>query len=620
MIILVTELQEKEVEEYKNHLIELINAEKNFEKSEKIDKISNLIIEKKSGSETIRNINGKFFDKFNFPSIVKFKSKNKLVTDITEEDRVLISDEMYPQKVLEGIVLEKKSKEIIVDYSSKKILEWRIPERSRIDLFVKESTYNRMIENLESRNIWVNYALHYFFNHLTPKNKNKMFRNISFFDKELNKSQKKAIEKSIRSENFFLIHGPFGTGKTKTLVEFIRQEVKLGNKLLVTADSNAAIDNIVLRLKDTDLDITRVGNDKKINKTIYNETLDFKSKQHILYNRIEENKKYIEDLYSDLEKYNPKKDFNVRNQIKIKIKNIHNKNNEIMDTIYNDIIQNSQVVLSTNVATSSKVLDDFIFDTVVIDEASQTTIPSVLIPISKAKKFILAGDHKQLPPTVLCENDELQETLFEKLLMNFPQQKQLLDTQYRMNKVLMDFPNREFYNNKLKCGENVKNIELNVIREKYDQKSPLIFIDTSNVKNNEEFFNLDSNSYINDLEAKLAIEISEEYIKLNIEKNRMGIITPYKDQVKNIKKKSKVEVNTVDGFQGNEKDIIIISTVRSNEDGKIGFINDPRRLNVTLTRAMKKLIIIGNVNNLEKDYLYGRLIEFCRQNKYIIKL
>lgn len=475
-----------------------------------------------------------------------------------------------------------------------------------------------MIKNLEDRNIWVNYAIHYSFNHLTPKN--KRFKKINFFDKDLNESQKKAIEKSISSENFFLIHGPFGTGKTKTLVEFIRQEVKLGNKLLVTADSNAAIDNIVLRLRDTNLDITRVGNDKKINKIIYNKTLDFKSSGHSLYGQIEENNKYVGDLYSDIEKYDPKKDSDVINHIKIEIKNVHNKNNEIMDTIYNDIIQNSQVVLSTNVAASSKVLDDFIFDTVVIDEASQTTIPSVLIPISKAKKFILAGDHKQLPPTVLSENEELQETLFEKLLMNFPQQKQLLDTQYRMNKVLMDFPNREFYNNELKCGKNVKNIHLNVIREKYDKKSPFIFIDTSNVKNNEEFFNLESNSYINDLEAKLAIEISEEYIKLNIENNRIGIITPYKDQVKNIKKKSKVEVNTVDGFQGNEKDIIIISTVRSNEDGKIGFINDSRRLNVTLTRAMKKLIIIGNVKTLEKDPLYNKLIKFCRQNDYIIKL
>ena len=257
------------------------------------------------------------------------------------------------------------------------------------------------------------------------------------------------------------------------------------------------------------------------------------------------------------------------------------------------------------------------FDVAIIDEASQTTIPSVLIPIAKADKFILAGDPKQLPPTVASNNNELKITLFEILQKNFPEQQKFLNVQNRMNEKLMEFPNREFYNNKLKCGKEAKNYFLKENEDPYFHENPILFIDTSKDKNNEESQYKNSTSIYNTLESQIASRIANRYVKSGIPKSEIGIITPYVDQVNLIKKQTSINVDTVDGFQGNERDVIIISLVRSTNSKNISFIADPKRLNVTLTRARKKLIIIGNTKTLKQEYILKKLIKFCKENKSI---
>lgn len=609
---MITEEQEKLVKQFENKFKKLIKDEIEYEKSENEEKLKTRLIDGKTDEkETIRHLTCEFKNLFENPKLVKFKSNKIIDTEINEQDRVLITDENYPIMPQEGIVVQKKQKEIIIEYCNDNFLKRALPESCRIDLYVKESTYKRQLENLENLSPDGKYALHFALNHNEPENYNKL-KDINFYDPQLNKSQQNAVCKSLNSKHFFLIHGPFGTGKTKTLIEIIRQEALVKEKILITADSNPAIDNIVKRLKDTDLKIIRIGNDKKINNEIKEYSLSIKTKEHNLYQKIEENKKSISELYKNLD---GTKNIGEVNRIKFKIKQKNEENNELYYNIQKDIINNHNIILTTNTSAALDVLSDYHFDVAIIDEASQTTIPSVLIPISKASKFILAGDPKQLPPTVTSNNNELKKTLFEILQKNFPEQQKFLNVQNRMNEILMEFPNKEFYNNKLKCGEEAKDYFLKENEDPYLHQSPILFIDTSLDKHNKEFQRKNSTSIQNNLESKIASKIAKRYIQSGIPESEIGIITPYIDQVTLIKKYATVNVDTVDGFQGNEKDVIIISTVRSNTTKNIDFIADSQRLNVTLTRARKKLIIIGNTKTLKQKKIYKKLITYCEKNK-----
>lgn len=590
--------------QYKKELIKLIEYEREFEETEMRKKLIELLLKHESnGEKTIRNISGHPMKKY--PISVKFKSENKLITEINELDTVLVSDENHPEKILEGMVLEKRSHSILIVFNSDKILEWGIPNKARIDLFVRDSEYRKMIQNLEMPNDNVFMALQFALNHLNPEN--KKIKYIKFHDKTLNKSQKNAIIRSLKSKDFFLIHGAFGTGKTKTLIELIRQEVKQDSNVLVTADSNAAVDNIVERLIPTNLNVTRIGNESKINNNVKKATLTFKLKNHPKYKEISKNFDKINELKR-------------LDETEYEINQLYAKNNELKQEIESEIISKSQVILTTNSSAALEIIQEIQFDVAIIDEASQTTIPKVLIPISKADKFILAGDHKQLPPTVKSNCKQLEETLFEKLINNFPTQKQFLNIQHRMNETLMKFPNKKFYNNKLKCGKKVKTISINCKFSDYDTESPLIFLDTKSLENNSEKKYENSTSRYNPLESKLASDIANQYLKLKIPKNKIGIISHYDDQVNLIKNKTSVEVNTVDGFQGNEKEIIIISNVRSNLDNKTGFLSDDKRLNVALTRAKRKLVVIGDSETLKYGQTYCEFIKHCKNENCIVEL
>ena len=330
------------------------------------------------------------------------------------------------------------------------------------------------------------------------------------------------------------------------------------------------------QIKHKKINFTRVGASDKIPNYLRQHTLDNKLKEYLEDNEI-----------NDIEKLE----------------------------IEEEILNHSQVILTTNSSAGSITLANIQFDIAIIDEASQATIPSVLLPINKAEKFVLIGDHKQLPPVVLNNNASVLKTsLFEELITIHEHQSQELLIQYRMNEILMLFPNMKFYGNKLKCSEKSKNYYLNCgVLEKYDSSSPLVFIDTSKHKNNKENTLGYSHSYINDLEIEIVLDIIEKYLDKGINPKDIGVISPYANQVREINKKANVAVKSVDGFQGGEKDIIIISLVRSNDNKDIGFLKDMLRLNVSLTRAKKKLIIIGNRETLEGNKDYKEFLEFCEQ-------
>lgn len=613
-----TEEQEKSVEKYENELKALINNEIEYEKNDNSKNLIKRITSKKTDKkETVRHLTCTFKKYNENPQQVKFKSNAIIDTEINELDRVLITDENFHGMNEEGIVVKIKSKEIIIEYCKDNFVKPDISRSYRIDLYVKEGTYNRQLENLNPLSPYGKYALHFALKHAEPENYKNKNKNIDFYDSELNRSQREAVFKSLNSKHFFLIYGPFGTGKTKTLVEIIRQEALVKEKILITADSNAAVDNIAERLIDTDLNILRIGNSRKISDTINEHSLSVLTKQHPCYSKIEENNNIISELYKKL----AKTDIETQEvkYIKFKIREIHEENDKIYSKIQKDIIDNHKIILTTNTSAALDMLSHCHFDVAIIDEASQTTIPSVLIPIAKANKFILSGDPKQLPPTVTSNNQELKTTLFELLQKNFPQQQVFLNVQNRMNEKIMEFPNKEFYNNKLECGEEAKGYFLKPEEDPYHYKSPILFIDTSSDEHNKESQHANSTSIYNNLESKIASKIAKRYNQSGIPKSKIGIITPYVDQVNLIKKHTPVNVDTVDGFQGNERDVIIISLVRSETSENIGFIADSKRLNVTLTRAQKKLIIIGNKKTLKQKKIFRKLIKFYEKNNAMKK-
>ena len=615
---MITKKQKKSVKKCENKLKKLINDEITYEKSVNKEKLRTRLMDGKTDEkETILHLICTFKNYNENPRQVKFKSNNRIDAEINELDRVLITDENFHGMNQEGKVVEIKPKEIIIEYCKDDFRKPDISQQYRIDLYVKEGTYNRQLENLKPLSPDGKYALHFALKHIDPENYKNQNKNIDFYDSELNKSQREAVFKSLNSKHFFLIHGPFGTGKTKTLIEIIRQEALIKEKILITADSNAAVDNIAERLIDTDLNILRIGNSRKISDRIKEHSLSVQTKKHPCYSKIEENNNIISELYKKLDKTN------IETQevkyIRSKIRETHEENDKIYSKIQKDIIDNHKIILTTNTSAALDMLSHCHFDVAIIDEASQTTIPSVLIPIAKADKFILAGDPKQLPPTVTSNNNELKITLFEILQKNFPEQQKFLNVQNRMNEKLMEFPNREFYNNKLECGEKAKNYFLQPEQDVYHNKSPIFFIDTSKDNHNSESQYKNSTSIHNKLESKIASEIAIKYKQSGIPESEIGIITPYVDQVNLIKtiirKQTSINVDTVDGFQGNERDVIIISLVRSTNSKNISFIADPKRLNVTLTRARKKLIIIGNTKTLKQENIFKKLIEFYEEKK-----
>ena len=640
------------MKKYIKRLIRLINYERDAEIELMQTEIQNMSGKKREElGRAINKVKGKYVGKELGMQIVQFGRSEPIDTEISVGDMVLVSADNPLRSDLTGTVTEKGSRFIKVAFD-KRIPKWALKKKVRLDLYANDITFRRMEDNLKHLSLKGKNALEYMLTDRNPK-KNRKIPYISYIDQDLNYSQKIAIENALSCENFFLIHGPFGTGKTRTLVELISQETRQGHKVLATAESNAAIDNILERLMENKkLNLTRLGHPQRVSKNNIAYSLAYKVENHELNKRIKKIHKKIDKLiekrstftkptpqfrrgYSDYDiLYNASKDKGGRGISAEKMKSmaqwidynqeideLHSDIKRIENKMINKIIEESDVILATNSSSALESIARTKFDVAIIDEASQATIPSILIPIAKAHRFILAGDHKQLPPTIISQKaGELEKTLFEALIKKYPQKSQLLNVQYRMNKLLMKFPNAEFYNNSLKSDSSVDKININDIIDASYEEEALLFIDTSDVDDNNEMHLRDSKSIINRLEAKVAVGIANDYLVAGVSEDDIGIISPYADQVKIIQEKTPVEVKTVDGFQGREKEIIIISTVRSNSHGNIGFLSDLRRLNVAITRAKRKLIIIGNKNTLENNPTYFRLIKFVEDENLLIKI
>ena len=640
------------MKKYIKNLIRLINYERDAEIDLMTREISTMSGQKREElGRAINKVKGKSLGKELGMQIVQFGRSEVIDTEISVGDMILVSTDDPLRSDLTGTVTEKGARFIKVAFD-KRVPKWAIKKKVRLDLYANDITFRRMEDNLKHLSLKGKNALEYILNERDPK-KNRPTPYINYIDEKLNDSQKLAIENALSCENFYLIHGPFGTGKTRTLVELISQETRQNHKVLATAESNAAVDNILERLMDNKkLNLTRLGHPQRVSKHNITQTLAYKVENHKLNKKIKKIHKKIDNLIEKRKvhtKPTPQYrrglgDYDILHfaskgkgargvssdkmksmakwiEINQEIDEAHDEIKRIENRMIKDIIDTSDVILATNSSAALESISRVKFDVAIIDEASQATIPSVLIPIAKAHRFILAGDHKQLPPTIISDRaGELSKTLFEELIRMYSHKSQLLNVQYRMNSLLMKFPNEEFYNNGLKSDSSVDDITINDILDGEHDEEALLFIDTSSVDLEGETHLKDSKSIINNLEAEISVKLVQDYLNDGIDVDDIGIISPYADQVKIIQDMTPVEVKTVDGFQGREKEIIIISTVRSNENENIGFLRDLRRLNVAITRAKRKLIIVGNINTLKTNQTYARLIKFCEDENLLVKI
>ena len=437
---------------------------------------------------------------------------------------------------------------------------------------------------------------------------------------KFNESQMRAINGCAVAPRMSIIHGPPGTGKTTTIVGLIQKLVKVEKRILVCAPSNNAVDLLAKLLHDAGLNVLRVGNVTRIGDSIAELTLKEKARnhpdwQHIKSVKIEaENAKKIAGKYKRKFGQRQKSD---RRQMFQESKELKKWARDLEDKLMNGIIKDAQVVATTLISAESRALKGLNFQTVVIDEASQALEPECWVAMLKGERVIFAGDHLQLPPTVKSAEAEkfgLAETILDRM-SGVLSHSYLLKEQYRMHNDILSFSNAKFYSGELISNPSVAERKLS------DKDSPLVFVDTSGCGFNEEQ-NVDSFSKFNSGEYFTIREHILQNINL-YEGKSIGIICAYAAQVRYVRNAKEetpelqaldIEVDSIDGFQGQEKDIIYISLVRSNEIGEIGFLKDHRRLNVAMTRARMKLVILGDCSTLSSDKMYLDLVEHVEKH------
>lgn len=435
----------------------------------------------------------------------------------------------------------------------------------------------------------------------------------------LNASQGKAVNEVLWAKDVAVVHGPPGTGKTTTLVEAIFETLRRESQVLVCAQSNMAVDWISEKLVDRGINVLRIGNPTRVNDKMLSFTYERRFEAHPDYPQLWSIRKAIRELRQQ------RKHADSWHQ---KMDRLKSRATELELRIRSSLFGEARVIASTLTGAANRVLEGEKYSTLFIDEAAQALEAACWIAIRKAGRVILAGDHCQLPPTVksiMALKGGLGKTLMERIVENKPETVTLLKMQYRMNEQIMKFSSEWFYHGMVESAPTVSH------RGILDYDTPMMWIDTAECDGKEEFVG-ENFGRINRAEAELTLQTLQQYLE-KIGKQRIleesidvGIISPYRAQVQLLRKELRkreffrpyrhlLTVNTVDGFQGQERDIILISLVRSNDGGDIGFLRDLRRMNVAITRARMKLIILGSSETMTSHPFYKKLYEYVGQLK-----
>ena len=499
------------------------------------------------------------------------------------------------------------------------VAELQATEGLGVQLFFDETSYRLMFEALDrvigARDNRLAYLRDLFYSGVPAAELS--FAPISF--PWLNRAQQEAVNKVLRAKDVAIVHGPPGTGKTTTLVEAIYETLRRESQVLVCAQSNMAVDWISERLVDRGISVLRIGNPTKVNDKMLSFTYERRFEAHPDYPQLWSIRQAIRKLRQERKRRD--------NGWHQKMDRLKSRAVELELRINLQLFGEAKVIASTLTGSASHLLSGQKFGTLFIDEAAQALEAACWIAIRRASRVVLAGDHCQLPPTVksiAALKGGLGTTLMERIVARKPSVVTLLTVQYRMNEQIMRFSSNWFYDGRVESAPEVK------YRGILDYDNPITWIDTSDTDAKEEFVG-ESFGRINKIEAELTLEALKNYFtkigrqRIADEHIDVGVISPYRAQVQLLRRMVRkaeffkpyrgcITVNTVDGFQGQERDIIVISLVRSNDDGQIGFLSDLRRMNVAITRARMKLIIVGSVQTMTRHAFYKELYGYVQES------
>ena len=437
----------------------------------------------------------------------------------------------------------------------------------------------------------------------------------------LNASQESTVNKVLCARDVAIVHGPPGTGKTTTLVEAIYETLHREPQVLVCAQSNTAVDWISEKLVDRGVNVLRIGNPTRVNDKMLSFTYERRFESHPAYTELWALRKELRALQGRARRGS----YEEREGVRSRMSRLRDRATALEVQINADLFDSAHVIASTLVSSNHRLMHGRHFGTLFIDEAAQALEAACWIAIRRADRVVLAGDHCQLPPTIKCMDAArggLEQTLMECIAARKPEAVSLLRIQYRMHEDIMCFPSRWFYHGLLEAASEVRH------RGILDLDTPIDWIDTTGRDFKEQFVG-ETFGRINRDEAELLLQELEAYIwriggqRILDERIDFGVISPYKAQVQYLRARIRANaalrpyrdlmtVNTVDGFQGQERDVIFISLVRANEDGQIGFLGDLRRMNVAITRARMKLVILGEAETLGRHPFYRELLAYIR--------
>ena len=494
------------------------------------------------------------------------------------------------------------------------IIDLQNAERLGVQLSFDETSYRLMMEALD-RVIKGKGRLGYLRDLFYSRQKPETFVFPPMHFPYLNATQEEAVNMVLRAKDVAIVHGPPGTGKTTTLVEAIRETLMRENQVLVCAQSNMAVDWISEKLVDRGINVLRIGNPTRVNDKMLSFTYERRFEAHPDYAQLWAIRKAIRDLRSHRKRGDEK--------FHQKLESLKSRATELEIRINNELFGEARVIASTLVGSANRLLDGQKFGTLFIDEAAQALEAACWIPMRRVSRVVLAGDHCQLPPTIksiAALKAGLGKTLMERIVEMHPEAVTLLRMQYRMNDDIMRFSSNYFYDGKVESAPEVK------YRSILDLDTPIEWKDTSTLDEKEQFVG-ESFGRINKAEAELTLDTLQQYFerigkqRLQDERIDVGIISPYRAQVQYLRRllmkreyfkpfRRYISINTVDGFQGQERDVIVISLVRSNDEGQIGFLRDLRRMNVAITRARMKLIILGDKQTMTQHPFYRQLWQY----------
>lgn len=535
---------------------------------------------------------------------------------------------------INGVINFVKQNTMTVTLQADELPDWMHSGRLGVDLLFDEASYREMEFALKkvisSENKRVDGLKDILLGEKAPQ-----FAEKKIVPKpNLNFSQNEACELIVNAKDIAIVHGPPGTGKTTTLIEAIQDAVIAGESILVCAPSNAAVDLLVEKLTDRGIETTRLGHPARVEEKILNQTLDAKTAFHPSYRDLKKLRKETDQYLKLAKQYKRNFGHEERAQRKMmytEVSRLREASKSLEEYIQYDVFQKTKVFACTLVGASSYNLKGMEFDVVFIDEAAQGLEAATWIPILKAKKVVFAGDHCQLPPTIKsyeAAKNGLAETLFEKVISRKGQAAQMLQVQYRMPELIMGFSNERFYHGNLLADDCTK-------AHLFPTEETVIeWIDTAGAGYSDQK-ELESLSTFNPEEALFAAKYLNELVErigtdhfLQYDWT-IGLIAPYGAQVRRLRAlifdsedypglqavKDQITIDTVDGFQGQERDLMMISLTRSNEKGEIGFLAEERRMNVALTRAKRKLVLIGDSSTLAQHPFFDELLQFFEKQE-----